>query len=238
MASVEPHPALLRRAEAVGSGWSDAELARLVRRGELARLQRGAYLTDPSSRSLEAAGRHALQVRATIAELRLPSVVSHASAAALHDLPLWRGPLGRVHVLRRPPASGAGRSRLHLHVARYDDEQVTVVEGVLVTDATRTVVDVARTESFESAVVAADAALRRRLTSPARLRECLERMGGVPGVRTAARVLAFADGLSESVGESRSRVVLHRLALPDPDLQVRVLRSDGSEIGRCDFGWE
>jgi hypothetical protein len=63
-------------------------------------------------------------------------------------------------------------------------------------------------------------------------------MGPVPGSRAAARVVAFADPRSESVGESRSRVLMHRLDLPGPDLQVRVLRRDGSEIGRCDFGWE
>ena len=63
-------------------------------------------------------------------------------------------------------------------------------------------------------------------------------MGSVPGVRRAVRVLDFADGLSESVGESRSRVVLHRLGLPSPDLQPRVLRRDGTVIGRSDFGWE
>jgi hypothetical protein len=63
-------------------------------------------------------------------------------------------------------------------------------------------------------------------------------MGAAPGVRRATRVLAFADGLSESVGESRSRVVLHRLGLPAPDLQPRILRTDGTVIGRCDFGWE
>jgi hypothetical protein len=49
--------------------------------------------------------------------------------------------------------------------------------------------------------------------------------------------LAFADGRSESVGESRSRVLIKRLGLPAPDLQVEVRRSSGSLIGRSDFGW-
>ena len=31
---------------------------------------------------------------------------------------------------------------------------------------------------------------------------------------------------------------MHRLRMPRPDLQVRVLRRDGSAIGRCDFGWQ
>jgi hypothetical protein len=118
------------------------------------------------------------------------------------------------------------------------DSEVTLIGGLAVTDVTRTVVDVARSVEFESAVVAADRALRSRRTSREQLRECLDRMGPVPGSRVAARVIAFADPLSESVGESRSRVLIHRLALPVPDLQVRVLRADRSEVGRCDFGWE
>jgi hypothetical protein len=44
-------------------------------------------------------------------------------------------------------------------------------------------------------------------------------MGPVPGSRCAARVLAFADGRSES--------------------EVRIVRRrDGGLVGRCDFGWE
>ncbi len=139
--------------------------------------------------------------------------------------------------MRTPPASGARNARLHLHVARLPDDEITALGAVATTTVTRTVVDLARSESFEAAVVTADAALRLGLTSAPLLRDCLARMGGVPGVRAAARVLAFADGLSESVGESRSRVVLQRLRLPRPDLQVRVLSEDRTPIGRCDFGW-
>ena len=238
MTSLEPGAGLLRRADAIADGYSDAELARRVRRGELARLQRGTYVVDPSALPDEATARHRLSVAATMAGLRVPAVVSHVSAAALHGLPLWGVRLSRIHILRTPPASGADNARLHLHVARTDEEDLTKFDGLAVTTVSRTVVDVARTESFEAAVAVADAALHRRLTSPTGLRRCLARMGAVPGVRAAARVLDFADGLSESVGESRSRVLLHRLGLPRPDLQVRVLRDDRSEIARCDFGWE
>jgi predicted transcriptional regulator of viral defense system len=234
---MDPEPVLvLRRADAVQNGYSDAELARLVRRRELQRLQRGSYTT--ATLPEDTASRHAVLVRATVAGLRTPSVVCSLSAAAVHGLPLWGLRLDRVDVLRRPPARGNGSARLRVHVARITDEDHTVVDGVPVTTVTRTVVDVARRVPFEAAVVTADAALRLGLTSDERLLDCLARMGAVPGVRAAARALAFADGLSESVGESRSRVLLSRLGLPAPDLQVRVLREDRSEIGRCDFGWD
>jgi hypothetical protein len=211
MAILDPRAGLLRRADAVADGFSDVELARLVRRGELARLQRGTYLTDPTAAPAELAARHALRVAATISDLRVPAVVSHLSAAALHGLPLWGVRLSRVHVLRRPPASGASNVRLHLHVARYADEDIAVVEGLALTDVTRTVVDVARTASFEAAVVVADAALYRRLTSLIRLRECLARMGPVPGVRCSA-----GSGVRRRVERERRREPQPRGDAPTP----------------------
>ncbi len=223
----------LRRVDALTHGFTDGELARMVRRGELLRLQRGSYL--PAGSTLTG---HRAVVRAAVAELRRPGVVSHLSAAVLHGLPLWDVTPRRVHLTRRPPAAGSGSSRVHLHVARLPDEQLAVVDGVLATGATRTVVDLARTLPFESAVVAADAALASGLTSAESLAVCLDGMGSVPGSRRASRVLTFADGDSESVGESRSRVLVHRLGLPAPALQFRVRRPDGGLVGRCDFGWE
>lgn len=238
MNDVPAYPQLLRRSRALDEGYTDGELARAVRRRQLRRIQRGTYIPDAISQPADASAAHRVTVAATIADLRTPAVVSHTSAAVLHGMALWGVALHRVHVLRNPPASGSGSRRLRLHVARFSDDEVTMVDGILVTTATRTVVDVARSVSFESAVVTADFALRTGLTSREGLHESLRRMGAVPGVRRAAHVLDFADGLSESVGESRSRVVLHRLGVPSPDLQPRVHRRDGTVIGRADFGWE
>ena len=227
-------PRVILRSVVLTQGLDDGELARLVRRRQLLPLQRGAYLQeDPDT----AETRHRAVVVATVAGLRREGVVSHSSAAALHGLPLFRVPLGRVHLIRTPPASGSGSARVHLHVARLVPEETTFLDGVVLTDVTRTVVDVARSVPFECAVVTADAALARGDTSPALLASCLGRMGSIPGCRAAARVLAFADGRSESVGESRSRVLFQRIGVPAPDLQVRVRRRDGSTIGRSDFGW-
>jgi hypothetical protein len=226
---------LIRRADALADGMSDGELARMVRRGELSRLQRGTYLPDAP---IAGAARHAAIVQATVADLRIPGVVSHVSAAVVHGLPLWEVPLGRVHLIRRPPANGSGTRRIHLHVAQLPAEEVTAVEDLAVTDLTRTAVDVARTLPFEQAVVLVDAALATGRTTREQLTGCLSRMGAVPGVRRARRVVGFADGRSESVGESRSRVLVKRLRLPAPDLQVHVRRADGTEIARCDFGWD
>ena len=60
----------------------------------------------------------------------------------------------------------------------------------------------------------------------------------VPGTRRAARVVDFADGGGRSVGESRSRVVLHELGLPPSALQFQVTGADGTFLARTDFAWE
>ena len=222
---------VLSRADALAAGLDDRDLARAVRRGELTRIRRGAY-ADP------AAGlpRHRALVLVTAPALRDGSVVSHASAAALHGLPLWRVEPDRMQVTRRPPGAGSGSARVHLHVARLPDDEVTLVDGVLVTRLARTVVDLARSLPFESAVIAADAALASGEVSREDLGACRVRMGPVPGSRRGARVLAFADGRSESAGESHSRVVLHRLGLSRPELQLEVRDREGQLLGRCDSG--
>jgi hypothetical protein len=153
-------------------------------------------------------------------------------------MPLWEIGLDRVHVTRRPPAWTDRSAVLRVHVARLRDDEVIEVDGVPVTDPIRTALDLARSLPFEAAVVNLDAALHRGLLRADQLRERLLDIAGTPGSRSAARAVAFADGRSESVGESRSRVVLHRLALPAPTLQFEVTSADGTLIGRTDFAWE
>jgi hypothetical protein len=227
---------LLLRRDAVTSGISDGELGRLTRAGELQRLRRGAYVDAilPTSRT----ERHRLLIRATLAGLRREAVVSHQSAAVLHGLPMWGVALDRVHITRRPRAWNDTSSTLCCHVARLRDDEVVDVDGVLVTDPIRTALDLARSLPHEVAVVALDAALNKELLSHEGLRSRLFDIVGAPGSRSAARAVAAADGRSESVGESRSRVVLHRWKLPPSDLQFEVRTETGRHVARTDFAWE
>lgn len=229
-------PELVLRRAALVEGWSDDELQRRLARGELTRVRPGAYL--PSSPDRDPAVRHRELLTATLAALRRPAVVSHQSAAVLHGLPLWGVPLARVHVTRRPPASSAVGRYLRCHVAGLADDDVVLVDGVAVTAPVRTVLDLARGLPFEPAVVLLDAALRRRVVDRPALDAAIADLGRVPGARSAIRAVRFADGRSESVGESRSRVLLARLGLAPTTLQLEVHRYDGALLGRADFGWE
>jgi hypothetical protein len=227
---------LVLRRDALLAGRSDEELARLLRQERWTRLRRGAYLDGRLPTS--AAVRHALLVAAALADLRRPAVVSHQSAAVLLGMPVWGARLDRVHITRRPPASGQTTGPLRCHVARLRDDEMTEIDGIAVTDPARTALDLARSLPFEAAVVALDAALHQRFISRDLIERRLLDIAGTRGSRHAARVIRFADGRSESVGESRSRVVLGDLGLSPSSLQFAVTSPDGRVVGRTDFAWE
>ncbi|WP_433556180.1 hypothetical protein ACQPWY_28115 [Pseudonocardia xinjiangensis] len=84
----------------------------------------------------------------------------------------------------------------------------------------------------------ADGALHRRLVTPAELAEGIERGAHRRGNTEARRVVAFADGRAESVGETRSRVAIRSAGLPAPTLQHEVRTAAGHLLGRADFYWE
>jgi hypothetical protein len=235
MTDVPGVPFLVLRPQALASGLVDDEIRRRRRRGDWASLQRGAYLVGsgrPDQRN-----RHLLAVRATVAGLRTPAVLSHGSAAALHGLPLWGVPLRQVHITRRPPARSADENRLRSHAARLPPEDITVVGGLAVTGVARTVVDLARSLPFAPALAVADAALASRAVTTEELVAVLDAGSRTRGTRSARRVVLAADPRSESVGESRSRALMMDAGLPLPDLQVEVRRPDSRLVGRCDFGW-
>lgn len=81
-----------------------------------------------------------------------------------------------------------------------------------------------------------DAALATGLVSPADLTAALQRSARWPGNPAARRAIAFADGRSQSVGESRSRVAIHSAGLPKPALQYAVPLCAGG-TAYADFAW-
>jgi hypothetical protein len=225
---------ILRRGRLLADGYSPAELRRDVRTGALFALRRGAY-ADPAQLPGSPEARHVLAVRAAWPALVSDAVISHASAAALFGLPLWGVRLDRVHVTRVRTHGGRVDPRLHVHSAKLTEGEIVVRDGIAVTSPSRTVVDLARSLPFEQAVSMADAALHQQLVVPEELADALGRAARRPGLAAARRVDAFADGLSESPGESRSRVHMRRFGLPEPVLQMPISTRLGTYY--VDFGW-
>jgi hypothetical protein len=219
----------------LAAGFSDDEVRRLLRIGDITRVRRGSYVVGPLPE--EPVRRHRLAISAAVRALADEAVVSHASAAVVHGLPLWNTPLGRVHVTR-DRATGGRRGRIvHVHTAPLHPDEIVLVDGVAVTSVARTVVDVARTAPFEQAVVVLDAALAKELVDGQQLAEALLRVVGWSGAPAARRAVGFAEPGAASVGESRSRVAIMRAGLPRPVLQWEVRDGSGLLVGRTDFGW-
>ncbi|MBV9921817.1 MAG: type IV toxin-antitoxin system AbiEi family antitoxin domain-containing protein, partial [Pseudonocardia sp.] len=153
--SLGPGPLLLR--DLAAAGVTEAEVRRMHRRGELARVAPGAYVDPADPRLQRPENRHVLQVAAAVARIAPDAVVSHQSAAVLHRLPVWNLPLVRVHATRARRSGALRTGRLHMHTAPLDEDDVAAVDGVAVTAVARTAVDVARTVGFEEAVAVLDA---------------------------------------------------------------------------------
>jgi len=225
------------RPAALRAGYSDNEIRRLRRNGTWASVRRGSYLPTGQLQLLDDNQRHELLVRSTIPGLRNPAVVSHTSAAVLHGIPLWSTHLGLVHVTRPQPANGGRSGSLLCHTAALPDGDIAVVGDIRITTPARTIADLARLLPFEQAVVAADGALHKKLMTSAQLLDAAKGISGAPGSRSAIRVARFASGFSESVGESRSRVMMYVAALPRPILQLDVHDIWGRKLGRSDYSW-
>jgi hypothetical protein len=179
--------------------------------------------------------RHLCLLYARLLALDEAWLAARRSAAVAHDLPLL-GRLSHAPQLVRPGGQGVGTASTRAErVATLDEADVHRGTGPRRTSLARTVVDLARESDFRSAVVTADAALRRGV-DPVELWDVAERCSGWPGLARALRVLDFADGLSETPLESISRVAFPRCGIPLPELQVEVW-VDGRRIARVDNLW-
>ncbi len=164
------------------------------------------------------------------------AVLSHATAGLLHSLPLWDGMLQRVS-LTRPIGGHARISRqLRVRLEPLTETEVVEIDGYRVTSIERTAVDIARTLEYEKAVAVIDDALHANADRGV-LASIVEAARGRKGIGIARAALDFADGRSESVGESVSRVRLVAAGVPEPELQVNIFDERGNWVARSDFGW-
>lgn len=230
---------LVTAASLKARGKSPERIRTLVRRGALVRIGRGIYVYPATASAFSATpdGDHVLRAAAAVIQAGRGSVVSHRSAAVLHGIDLIGRP-GAVTITARPAAGRKGTAGVHLYTTSLPATDVTRKLGMPVTTAARTVIDLARTLTFAEGVVAADSAIRRRLTSKSDLRAVLAACPGRRGVVQAARVVEFADGNAESALESIARVTFDDCRLPAPELQIWITGATGEVIGRVDFYWE
>ncbi|MDO5494431.1 MAG: hypothetical protein Q4G64_01795 [bacterium] len=160
-------------------------------------------------------------------------VFSHVSAAAALGIPHLGGPGTRPHELRlRVKGGGHVRSGAQVHTTKSMPD-VVQVNGLWVTSPARTVIDLSSSQGFASGLIAADHVLRAELATLDELQAEMETARKGWAWRTADAVVARADGLSESPGESLSRARLYQLGAPASRLQVKFFDHEGF-VGRAD----
>ena len=222
---------------------SRRDLARAATTGEQTRVFRGVYVDSGEWQSVDDHAKYLLRISAIVGTRRTRPVVSHWSAAALHGLPVLGAWPTAVHTTVSPASAGRSKNGVVVHRAKLAEEDVVEIGGVLMTSVARTIVDLATSERFVDAVVAADRALlvdkyRKRppMTTRLELQSALDRLLPFRAFRRAQLVVDFGEDLSGSVLESTSRVCMFMIGCPKPLLQVSYWDYLGF-IGDSDFTW-
>lgn len=223
------------RAEALGAGWTGHRLRAEVASKAWQRLETGVYVDASWYLGLEPRQRHLVDLRARLLVRADGWHAARRSAAIVHGLPLLGALPPRPLLVRDRDAPS---DRGFLRTERLNTLPVQEREqrdDVPVTTLARAAADLAREESFRSALVVVDAALAQGLTLD-QLVAVLDRCRSWPGVAQARKVLAWADGRAESPLESISRAGFVRCGLPMPEPQVEIWH-EGALVARVDFLW-
>ena len=217
---------VLTRAQALRTGLTDNDLARAVRTGVLRHLDRGVY--SMHSADLTPEQRHAERVRGLVAS-RSRSTAAARSTLALAGLPLVGADLDTAILC------GPGRERYHrVGAVTYPmpaGEPTIEVQGVPSVSLETAIFQTAARDGLRTAVVAADAALRRGFVDLDGLEACRVRLRRLAPRGNA--LLAMVDASSESPGESLQRLVFVGLGY-EVRTQVVIRDADGGFVARVD----
>ncbi|MDF6099729.1 hypothetical protein P9A14_04980 [Gordonia hongkongensis] len=231
---------LIRREATLRAGIGDGVVTAAVARGALVRLAPGVWIAasaefDGPDGADRLYRKRSIAV-ATSARDRGVATLSHQSAAALLGLATLHPQRETVH-LTKPSSSSGGfvRGHRHVHNGPLGRDETVVVEGVLVTRAERTAVDIAMSGDFAQALVVFDQALRMG-ADPGLMSAMVDSRAGWRNVGVARQALDVADARAESVGESWSRAQMVLAGLPTPRLQHTFQTPHGE--ARADFDWD
>lgn len=226
---------IISRSDALQRGVSDAELQRLCKSGAWKRLSPGLFTVQAEFEAADPIAAHRLLAESLLRASALDAALSHQSAGVMHRVELWNTPLDVVHMTRNRSHGGRKSDRRHVHSCALHPDDVTEIDGLRVTSIARTILDLTRSIPFEQAIVAGDNALHTLNVTSADLEKAIAAVPSHPGNRRSRRVLDHLDGRSESVGESRSRVLFIREQLPVPEMQADLFTPEGLHLGRVDF---
>ncbi|QKT06776.1 type IV toxin-antitoxin system AbiEi family antitoxin domain-containing protein [Gordonia sp. X0973] len=220
----------VRRQTVLAHGLSATVLYRAVEAGDLRRIGSGLYV-PAGGVPPDVAHRLMLGQVETSDDV----VISHASAAIMHGLPMLKPDLRDVHLTVCAPSVRAPSEFRRVHVGLLLSDEVVELGGQRVTTVERTAVDVAASSSmgFAGALAVFDAALRRGADPAA-----MARLVGRRNSRVLRAALKFGSARADGVGESWCRAQLLAAGLPAPALKRAVFDVGGSRLAVPDMQWE
>ncbi|MCH9700005.1 MAG: hypothetical protein K0U76_01225 [Actinomycetia bacterium] len=174
-----------------------------------------------------------IRARAAWLRTRGHGILAGFSASALH---------GAKWVDATMPATAIDTNRrrttgMVVWSANISEDEVCVIDGMRVTTAGRTAVDLARRYPLDTAVAAIDALARATRLETAEIESAARRHPGRQGRKRALNVLSLVDRGAESPRETWLRLVVVRAGYPRPETQLPVCNEYGALIGIVDLGW-
>jgi hypothetical protein len=225
------------RGEALELGYDDRTLQRARRASVIHRVRHGSYVFDDTWRNLDEREQHLVVCAAVLRTARTGAVLSHVSAVAAFGLPLWELPLDEVHLTRLDRYAGRSEAGVHQHRGRLAPADTATANGLPVTCAARTALDLTTMTDVQHAMPVLCEMLRRGLVTKQSLIAEYEAMRHVPGTLVSGLAIHLSDERLESVGECRSWHMFYCAFLPMPQPQYEVFDRWGVLIGRVDFAW-
>jgi hypothetical protein len=222
--------------QARAAGWTEQALRHAIGTGRLVRVRRSVFAVAATDLTGPALTRLRLGQRAIAAALTVSrATISHASAIAVHGLPLLRTPDNPCITL--PPPLRTREAALHVHRQPIPAWQLDQAYDFPITSVARSCIDFTREAGLNAGVVAADAALHAGLCTLADLEAVYATCTGRAGLRCGRQLFELLDGRSESPLESIGRLALAPLR-PSPRTQVTLRAPTGQFLGRVDFYWD
>ena len=129
------------------------------------------------------------------------------------------------------------RPGVRSYVAPLDDGDLVLVAGLVCTSPTRTAVDLLRWLPPHEGLALVDAMAADRIVEPADVVETVEQFAGAPLVRQARYLATIIEPLTESPGESWTRLRMADAGFPRPEAQIAVPDADTPGHRRLDMGW-
>jgi hypothetical protein len=227
----ESQGGIFARHQALAAGYTTKEFEWLTRSksGPWVKVRYGIYTPRDSWDGLSPDARQLRLDRAALLVCDEGTVLSHSSAARLLGLPLYDAEDGLTHVTRlRLGGRQLSRTQAGIchHSGRLYDDEIVLHQGIAVTSAARTTLDVTSRFGFRAGLVVADAVLRSGVPR-ANLEAGLLRYPNDQHAAVRRSVVAAADGRAESPLETLGRILLVSMGIADVEPQYEVEFPEG-----------